>query len=270
MNGKLLNRKKNPLIMQPRDLDVLQTVFLFRFLNSGQIKNLCRFNCQKRANDRLRKLFDNGYLSKRLFVDNFAKQVLYFTGPKAAEIITSTTGVNPEEIRKKRVQALKTRDSFLVQFLQGNNVRYSLEIAGRKDSLMKIEKFRYRPVLLLKEDTKLIPNSYLLIQYKDKTYNCFLKIDQSVDSSKKIKSSIENYLDYGLSGEFERQFGFKYFRFLIVCKSSMRLRSLAKIIERITDKSFCWLTTRENISPENILSDIWLRPNKKGRSSLIK
>ncbi len=270
MNGKVLRKKKNVLLLQQRDMDILKNVYYFRFLESGQVRELCSFSSQKRANDRLRKLFDGGFLSRRLLVSGFEKRLLYFIGPKTVELIASRAGLDASEIRNKRMKALKARDSFLFKFLRVNDFRFALEMSLRKDSLMKTEIFKYKPVLFLDEEKKLLPDAYFRLKCREKVRSFFLEEDQSVESRKRIERKVENYLDYGLSGSFERHFGFRYFRLLIICKSTARLKSLVKMIEKVTDKSFFWLASESDISPENILSEIWLRPNKEGSFSLLK
>lgn len=266
---KILQRSRNPLILQPRDTEILKAAYEYRFLSGEQIRNLCGFNCRKRVNNRLRKLFDNGFLSRRLFISHFKKQILYFLGPKAVEIIISRTGLDPQEIRKKRDRALKTRDSFISHFLSINNFRYSLEICSRKNSQMKTEIWKYKPALFSEEEAKIYPDAYFRLGYSDKTHNFFLEIDRSTESRKRIRKKIDDYLSYGLSGDFQRQFGLQYFRLLIVCKTSARLRTLLRIIEKITNKSFCFLTIEKSILPEKILFPIWQRPNKEGLFSLM-
>ena len=269
---KILKRSRNVFVLQPRDSEILKKVFDYRFLCGKQIKNLCGFNCLKRTNDRLRKLFDNGFLSRRLFIDAFKKRILYLPGPGAAEIVSSKTGLDPSEIGKKRFKALKTRDSFLSHFLSINDFRYSLEMVSRQNSRMKTEIWKYKPALFSEEEARIYPDAYFRLGYSDKTYNFFLEIDRSVESRKRIKKKMEDYLDYGLTGDFERQFGFqnKHFRLLIVCKTLVRLKTLLRIIEKVTDKSFCWLAVEKDVSPEKILSSIWFRSNKEGRFSLIE
>lgn len=270
MNGKLLKKKENAFILQPRDMEILKTVSAFSFLNSGQVAELCGFKCRKRANDRLRKLFDNGLLSRRLLVTCSEKQLLYFAGPKAIDLIAGRTGACPDRVRKKRLKALKARDSFLLKFLTVNNFRCAFEISALKGEPVRIEEFRYKPALFLDEETKLFPDAYFRFGYDGSSHNLFLTADRAAESSKRIKKRIENYLEYGISGECEKQFGCRYFRLLIICQSAARLKSILKMIERVTDKSFCWLTVEKNISPEKILSRIWLRPNTEGSHSLIK
>ena len=270
MNGKLLKKKENAFILQERDMEILKAVYYFRFLNAGQVKELCGFNCRKRANDRLRKLFDNGLLARRLLVTCSEKQLLYFAGPKATDLIAGRTGFCPAEVRKKRLKALKARDSFLLKFLSVNSFRCAFEISAIKGAPVRTEQFRYKPALFLDEETKLFPDAYFRFKHYDKTHSLFLTADRAAESSKRIKKRIENYLEYGISGEFEKQFGSRYFRLLIICQTPARLKSLIKMIERVTDKSFCWLTVENNISPEKILTRIWSRPNTEGIYSLIK
>ncbi len=268
---KILQRSGNPFILQSRDSEILKKVFDYRFLGGEQIKNLCGFNCLKRTNDRLRKLFDNGFLSRRLFMDAFKKRILYLPGPRAAEFVSLKTGLDPAEIGKKRFKALKTRDSFLSHFLSINNFHYSLEACFRKDCRMKIEIWKYKPALFSGEEARIYPDAYFRLGCLDKAHDFLLEIDRSNESLKRIRKKIEDYLDYGLSGDFQRQLGFqnRNFRLLIICKSRIRLKTLLRTIEKVTDKSFCWLAVEKDVSPEKIFSQVWYRPNKEGAFFLI-
>lgn len=267
---KVLKRTRNSLILQTRDIGILKTVYDYRFLTGEQIRNLCGFNCQKRANDRLRKLFDNGFLSRRLLIDNFQKRILYFLGPKAAEVISSNANIDPTEVRRKRLKVLKMRDSFLSHFLSVNNFRYSLEAATRNSPQIQMESWKYKPALFLDEEEKIYPDAYFLLKLPEKTCPFFLEVDYPTESQKRVRKKIEDYLDYGLMGDFEKQFGFKYFRLLVIPKTLIRLKTLSRTIERSIDKSFCWLAVEKNIVPEKILTGIWFRPNRQGRFSLIR
>lgn len=80
---------------------------------------------------------------------------------------------------------------------------------------------------------------------------------------------MENYLNFGLSGEYEKLFGYKYFKVLFVVSSGKRLENIKKLIEKKTDKMF-WLTETENISHEMIFADIWQRPRKEGLFALLQ
>lgn len=269
MNGKIFRRRKSVFLLQPRDASIIKTVFHWRFLTSGQIRHLCGFRCRKRANDRLRKLFDSAYLSRRAFVNPYRKELLYFAGPKSTEFMAGETGTDPLQAGKKRAKVLKTRDSFISHFLAINEFRFSLEMAGRSDSRMEINVWKYKPPLFLDEEPKIFPDAYLFAKCGGKDQICFLEIDRSIESRKRIGKKVGDYLDYGLNGGCEKQFGAKYFRLLIICKTRARLETLSRIIIKTTDKSFCWLTEEKNVSPERILSPVWTRPNREGVFSLL-
>ena len=142
-------------------------------------------------------------------------------------------------------------------------------MAKKSDPRIEIDAWRYKPPLFINEEPKIFPDAYVLVKQEGKICYYFLEIDCSFESRQRIKKKIEAYLDYGLNGDFEKQFGSKYFRLLIVSKTPVRLRTLLRIIERVTDKSFCWLAIEKKVSPETIFSQIWHRPNKEGAFSLI-
>ena len=270
MNGRIFRRRKNPMIFQLRDRLILDKVFQYRFLDPEQVAGLCGFNSRKRANDRLRKMFDAGHLSRRLLLDNSGRKVLCFPGPKAAEILASASSRDPSEIRKKRMKVLKVRDSFLSHFVLVNWFHYSLEVALKCCPLAAIEDWSYKKVLFMSDERRLYPDAYMRFRHDGEVRNCFLEVDRSIESRQRIRKKIEFYLDYGLSGDFENRFGPGHFRLLIVCKTMERLKSLSKIVQSVTDKSFCWLTVSRNVSPGRILNRIWRRSNKEGEYSLIE
>lgn len=256
--------------MQPRDIGLLKNTFRYGFLTGEQIKNLCGFGSVKRTNDRLRKMFDNRYLSRRLFLDNLGRRLLYFPGPKAIEIVAADTGLDPLKVKRRRTRFFKMRDSFLPHFLSLNNFRFSLEMAAGKSPQPGIEAWKYKQALFSAEEPKIFPDAYFRLRSPGKVHNFFLEIDRSLESRKRIGKKIEAYLDYGLNGDFERQFGFKWFRLLIVSRTPARLRNLLRVIQGVTDKSFCLLTLEANILPERILSPVWSRSNREGLFPLIE
>ena len=61
------HRSEKParIILQDRDKRIIAAVYEYRFLTRSQIQRLFNINCITRANVRLRKLFDHGYLDRR-------------------------------------------------------------------------------------------------------------------------------------------------------------------------------------------------------------
>ena len=90
-------RKKNPgrIILQPRDRDILQTVYAFRVLSREQLQQLLGIDGTRRINQRLRKLYDHKYLSRYFLHNNRGRaKAIYYLGPRGAELVADDLGVD--------------------------------------------------------------------------------------------------------------------------------------------------------------------------------
>jgi len=75
----------SPLILQPRDREMIVSTYQFGFLSRDQIQRLFGLGSVGRANIRLRKLFDHGYLSRQFLPTNGgSSKALYFLGPQGS------------------------------------------------------------------------------------------------------------------------------------------------------------------------------------------
>lgn len=255
---KVLIRTNNALILQPRDITILKEVYRYGFLNSCQIKALCGFSLLKRTNDRLRKLYDNGYLSRKLWVNEIKKELLYFLGPKGVELVVLETKADSLKVKRKRGKCFRIKDSHLTRLLLINQFKFALEMAIKNHAQIELSVWNYKKVMFLDEDQKIFSDAYFQLKREGKISNFFLVIDW-LESGKAIKKRIQSYLDYGIEGAFERQFGLKYYKALIVCQTENRLRSVLGIIARMTDKMFL-VSSLKDITPESIFADIWQKP----------
>ncbi len=266
----LFQRARNSLVLQERDKKIIALCRDYHFLTQEQIRVLSGFGCRTRANIRLRKLFDAGYLSRR-FLANFRgrAKILCFPGPRAVEILSERSGIDPLKIKQKRKQLLKIKNSSLPHYLSIGGFRLAFSLASKNDPEISLRLWKTQKEMPLSlEDKKFYPDAYFSYGYRGKLYSHFLEIDRSTESNKRFAEKVDNYLKYGFGGSYQRQFGFQFFRVLVVCQSLARLRNLKKLIEGKTDKMF-WLAVEKDVSPEKILSQIWHRPNKEGAFSLL-
>lgn len=264
-------RSKNPLVLQERDKKIIALCHDYRFLTQEQIRLLAGFGSQVRAGIRLRKLFDNGYLSRRFLpVFQGRAKILYFPGPKGAEIISEQSGIDPLKIKQKRKQLLEIRNFSLPHYLLINEFRLAFSLASKSNPEISLKSWKtQKEIPLSLEEKEFYPDAYFIYGYRSKLYSLFLEIDRSTETNKRFQGKAENYLKYGFDGYYRKQFGFQFFRVLIVCQSLARLKNLKKLIEQKTDKMF-WLAVQGDISPEKILTRIWQRPAKDCLFSLLE
>lgn len=273
MNGRRspFKRAKNPLMLQERDKKIIALCCDYRFLTQEQIRLLAGFGCRVRAGIRLRKLFDNGYLSRRFLpVFQGRGRILYFPGPRAIEIISEKSGIDPLRIKQKRKQLLEIRNFSLPHYLLINEFRLAFSLASKNKPGISLKTWNTQKEMPLRlEEKEFYPDAYFIYGYRNKLYSLFLEIDRSTETNKRFQGKVENYLKYGFDGYYRKQFGFQFFRVLIVCPSVARLKNLKKLIEQKTDKMF-WLAVQGDISPEKIVTRIWQRPGKDSVFSILE
>jgi hypothetical protein len=97
-------RKKNPdrLILQPRDRKIIVALYSFRILTREQIQRLFGLACTRRANNRLRKLYDHHYLSRKFLpTTKGSPKAIYYLGPEGVNVVAQELGIDPANIKKK-------------------------------------------------------------------------------------------------------------------------------------------------------------------------
>ncbi|MBU4444526.1 replication-relaxation family protein [bacterium] len=264
-------RAKNPMVLQERDNNIIALCHDYHFLTLDQIRLLAGFGCRNRASTRLRKLFDNGFLSRRfLSVFRGGGRIIYFLGPAGVEIISGKYGVDAMTIKQKRKQLLKIKNVFLPHYLAINGFRLAFSLASKSKPEITLKSWKtQKEIPLCLEERKFYPDAYFVYGFRGKLYSIFLEVDRSTESNKRFQEKVDNYLKYGFDGYYQKQFGFQFFRVLVVCQTMARLRNLKKAIEQKTDKMF-WLAVQQDIRPEMILAKIWHRPAKDPVFSLLE
>ena len=264
-------RAKNLMVLQNRDREIITACHKYNFLTQEQIRLLFNFGCQVRAGIRLRKLFDNGYLSRR-FIPVFQgrAKILYYPGPKGVELIAEHAGTDTLKIKQRRKQLLEIKNTSLPHFLLINEFRLAFALALKNNPEIIPKSWRTQKEIPLRlDDREFYPDAYLVYSFRNRVYSLFLEVDRSTEINKRIEEKVSNYLQYGLGGYYQKQFGFLFFRTLIVCQSQARLMNIKKLIEDKTDKMF-WLAVQEDISSEKILGKIWQRPGQNSCFSLLE
>lgn len=257
------------LALQERDRQILQGVYKYRLLSRKQIQSLFGFGSLTRVNTRLRQLFDAKLLD-RIFTPVFwgSPEAYYCLGIRGAEFIAENAKEDIFEIKRKRRQILKTSSLFLKHQIAVNEVRIAFELIFNNFPDFQLQ-FQTDNIQIISNRGKVfIPDGYMVFLYQGRIFALFLEIDLGTETLNRIQEKAETYLAFGLSGEYQRQFGNKYFRVLFICSSLERLKNIKRVIEKKTDKMF-WLTTTDKISFETIFTNIWQRPNQARLFSLI-
>ena len=138
------NRQKDPgrILLQPRDREIMQAVYLFRMLSRTQIETLFHFKCTRRVNSRLRKLYDHHYLSRSFLptVRGSAKAI-YYLGSKGITVVAEELGIDLNLIKRKCKATSKLRELFLSHALELNDIRIAFSLRLKDHPEMELERW---------------------------------------------------------------------------------------------------------------------------------
>lgn len=275
-------RAKNPepIILQPRDQEIISQVYEFGFLSREQIQRLLDFNCTTRANIRLRKLFDHGYLSRRFLPIGFGSMGIYFLGPEGINLVGEKYGVDPSVIKKRQQAFEQKKDLFFHHDLSVNEVRIAFHLALANSNGLRLDRWLtpidclqeydlFNPQMGRKIKTVFRPDGYFRYFFKDRLFGCFLEMDRSTMTNARFQDKVKIYLEYAQSGCYQPRYGLKFFRVLVVTKTVERLLNLKSVTERLTDKIF-WFSTLDELQHGKVFEAIWQKPRKEGVFALLE
>jgi hypothetical protein len=273
---KLFLRKKKALILQPRDEVIMTFVAEFRLLSREQIQKLLDFPCITRVNIRLKKLYDHGYLS-RLFLPTITgtPKTLYYLGPQGVPVVSDILSIDPLLLERERKHLQDRKVLFLNHQLFLNDVRIAFTLAIKNNAQMTLKQWiKERDCLIEFQHnqgslTALRPDGCLCLTYQNRLYSFFVEADCSTMTNGRLKSKAKAYIAYARSGRSEQDFGFKYFRVLIITKTEMRLSNLKSTIEELNNRIF-YFAVREDVCQDFVLERVWQHAGCQGFFTLLE
>ena len=87
----------------------------------------------------------------------------------------------------------------------------------------------------------------------------FLEVDLGHEALSVWKEKTRHYLQFALSGEYQKQFGQDRFRVIVLANSLRRLNSIRATVAAITQKIF-WFSTLDAVRDDRFFASVWLRP----------
>lgn len=273
-------RNQNPeqLVIQPRDREMMVAIYSYRHLTREQIEKLLGFNCTRRANSRLRKLFDNRYLSRSfLATTRGSGKALYFLGPQGTAVVARELGLDLGSVKSKVKGISQVKEFFLSHSLELNEVRINLSRAIQNHPEMKLERWindndceqTYSVMVKGEKITRRFrPDGYCRFWYRGKLISSFLELDRSTMTLDRFKKKVQTYHEFARLGFYRQRFGVKYFRVLVIAPSPERLANLKSAVEQLTNKVF-WFTTINKVTATEALGPIWQRAGSRGYFPLI-
>ena len=256
---KSLSIKKKTLVLQPRDEVIMIFIAEFRLLSREQLQKLLDFPCITRINIRLKKLYDHDYLSRLLLPTiTGTPKALYYLGPKGVAVVSDNLDIDPLILERERKHLQDRKVLFLNHQLFLNDVRIAFTLAIKNNTQMTMVRWiKERDCLIEFQHnqgslTALRPDGCLCLTYQNRLYSFFVEVDCSTMTNSRLKAKAKAYLAYARSGRSEQDFGFKYFRVLIITKTEARLFNLKSTIEELSNRIF-YFAVRDDVCQDYVL-----------------
>lgn len=245
--------KRINIMLQDRDLRLLEALESMRVINREQAKVVAGFRSTTRANARLLALTRAGLL-KRAFIGSH--QAVYWLAN--AEL---------QKVRKKGDLSPEPATIFLRHRLEINRLQLLVQYAsiptpgwwfGRWQSFQ-------RP---LADTLPLIPDGYFEIGSSQGIRPAFVEVDLGTEAVPVFSKKASLYIQLAASGDFHKLFSRSQFRVLVVTTSQRHLQRLRGAVAKLTDKIF-WFATLDAVSSETFWTASWLRPTGDQLQSLL-
>jgi len=246
--------RRNGLLLQERDRHLLRELAVMRVVDREQAKLVAGFGSITRVNVRLAALTRAGLLT-RFFLATQAggAKAIYALSSKGARAVGASLGW-PLRRQNKTLSA----NYFVEHQLTINEVYCAL---------------RYQPVPIantrfvgwmsfrqpVDAGTSLVPDGYAELLSSTTMITAFLEVDLGSEALSIWEAKTRKYLQYALSGNFEKQFHRPQFRVLVIANSERRLQSIRTTVAAATNKIF-WFSSLDLIRREGLWSPVWLRP----------
>lgn len=247
------------VLIQPRDIHILQTVALLRAVDREHATEIGKFGSVTRVNATLNRLVAAKLLNRfYLGVGPGTQKAIYTLTPRGA-----TVAQVPYRRFRKRSSLLYSGDLFLEHQLLLSTIYISLQYGGGPVRVQNWQTFS-EPIA----GSGVIPDAYFELAIDESLKPVFLEVDKSTESKKIWKKKATGYLSLALSGAFQKRFGHSQFRVLVVTTTDSQLKRIQSTVAAQTSKVF-WLTTFSEIKRAGLFSAIWLRPEGNEKLPLL-
>ncbi|MCH7950968.1 MAG: replication-relaxation family protein, partial [Candidatus Dadabacteria bacterium] len=218
------------LELSPRDIEILRSVYTYRFLTSSQLTKMF-FPSKSFADRRLRKLYDHGFLDRiQRPVTEGKCELLYALWTEGARVLSRKIKISREELGWSKSKN-RVGGEFLEHELEVTQFRLALEEACRNNNGYSLKEWRNKEELKLKKGNIsygekirdrgksiiLIPDAYFVLHTPKGIAHFFLEIDRYTETASKVfRRKMHGYKMYFERGLFRDRFGGKNFRVLTV------------------------------------------------------
>jgi len=259
----MTGNNRRGLVIQDRDRRLLRELAIMRVIDREQAMSVAGFGSTTQVNARLLRLTRAGLL-RRFFLGTKGggQKALYTLSASGAKLVDV-----PFRGLRRRSDEVLIADFFVAHQLAINEVYCNLKFRPIPIPEARFEKWMsfYEPFDV---GTRLIPDGYLEISTPQKTLTAFLEVDLGNEGLSVWKSKVLAYVQYAISGNFEKRFSHPQFRVLVIVNTERRMRSLQAATLTLTDKIF-WFSAFDSIARPGFWSPVWLRARNGERQPLL-
>ena len=254
---------RDGFVLQERERHFLRELEIMRIVDRVQAKIVVGFGSDSRANRRLRKLTQAALL-KKFFLGTTAagQKALYTLSKQGAAVV----GVSYRGLQRRNDEAL-VADFFVNHQLAINEFYCALKYGKRPvDGVVLGKWYTFHKTIV--SGKRLIPDGYFTLQTPGLTKPFFLEVDLGYERGRVWDQKVRQYMRLAVSGDYERRFGQKSFRVLVITTTGRRVESLRAIVADLTKKIFRF-TTLDLVRSKGPFGPIWLRPTGDDHLALI-
>jgi hypothetical protein len=261
------------LVLTPRDAEVILACWEYRWLTRGQLQQLVSLPGIGRSNDRLRRLYDHGYLDRiRAATVGTGLQPVYLAGKASLPLLAERSERPLREVRERLREDARASAVLLPHDLQVNDVRIALVGAARGLNGAELVRWlhaadcydRYAPGRSLR------PDGYFQLVHQGRLHACFLEVDRGTSDLRRWSDRVGRYLEYRDTGAYRERYGLERFRVLTAAATPGRLRSLAETTRERTDRGFWFALTEEVTAGDPLTRPLWQPVGDRERRALLE
>jgi hypothetical protein len=263
-----------PMRLTKRDKKILETIHAFDgMLGFPQIKKLF-FTGTSQAKERMKLLYQHRYVNRPNRDERRrVPEMIYWLDKRGAEIVAAMNSVSLKELRW-----VKTPRWFQVEHdLAVNDFRIMVvEACDRNDDITLSEwiperEFRSFPdkISYTYQDRHLkrniIPDGYFMLSTPNLHIRYLIEIDRSTeDNPRFFREKIAPGLAYIRSSAFEKRFGYRRGRWLVVTTSEKRMKNMLRQARRAKTKGLFYFTIYDKLNVSTFLFEpIWRREDRE-------
>ena len=274
LRKRLVRREvKDPLQLTSRDMELLQELGEYRFLNTEQIFAL-HPGGRRNFLRRLAAMFDLGFLDRPKNQSRSklpSSHIIYSLGKKGAEVVYG----NSEQFQGilRRMREIERSLPLIAHALMISQFRTCLTLAIRKRDNLKLHQwlqgYDLKSALrgLHGQNPELVPDAFFVLDTKEYKYPVFLEADRGTMTEERFVNKLKLYWRWWREERIKESLGFTSFSVITITPNETRsenLRIASKVANSNQQGSNMFLfTSDKNYSiskPEAIFDPIWKSP----------